>query len=211
MKKNIFQAVFVILTGFIFLACSLTSSENLSTLEPTPTPIPGWVEFTAPGVSLWLPDTYQGGDLENDLDLITEQLKTRGAEYEAVAKMIEQNRSAFVIWAFDTVTGASGALTNVNLVKERVLSAVNPDSYVDAVESQLPSDFSITERQKVKLDNYEALRLIIEMGEPDIKEAMYIIKSGNTMWVVTYATGADEFPSRLPTFEQSVNTLRIEP
>ncbi len=125
--------------------------------------------------------------------------------------MIEQNRSAFIIWAFDSEIGAGDALTNVNLVKERVLSAVNPESYVDAIESQLPSDFSITQRQKVKLDQYEALRLIIEMREPSIKEAMYIIKSGNTIWVVTYATGADEFDSRLPTFEQSANTLRVEP
>jgi hypothetical protein len=31
------------------------------------------------------------------------------------------------------------------------------------------------------------------------------------MWVVTYATGADEFSERLPTFEQSANTLRVEP
>lgn len=200
----------VSLAGAILLGCAALSKAAPSP-QPSLTPIPGWKEFSAPGVSLWLPDSFQGGDLENDLDLITEQLKSRGAEYEAVAKMIEQNRSAFIIWAFDSNLSPGRPLANVNLVKERVLSAVNPENYVDAIQSQLPSDFSITERKKIKLEHYEALRLIIEMREPSIKEAMYIIKSGNTMWVVTYATGADEFEARLPIFEQSANTLRVEP
>jgi hypothetical protein len=206
MKKSIF--ILALLISLLLVGCSPAPT---ATLQPTPTPIPGWVEFSAPGVSLWLPESFQGGDLANDLDVITQQLKTRGAEYETIVKMIEQNQSAFTIWAFDTNTGPSGALTNANVVKEQVVSAVTLDSYADAVQSQLPSDFTITERQPVKLDNYDALRLTLEMSEPSIKEIIYLVKPGNTMWVVTYATGADEFAERLPTFEQSANTLRVEP
>jgi hypothetical protein len=31
------------------------------------------------------------------------------------------------------------------------------------------------------------------------------------MWIVTYATGAEEFDRRLPVFEQSILTLAIQP
>jgi hypothetical protein len=209
MQNPLRLIIFLVLLASLLLGCS--SGSRTAAALPTPTPIPGWKEFTAPGVSLWLPDSFEGGDLANDLDVITTQLKTRGTEYEAVVKMIEQNQSAFTIWAFDTITSPTGALTNVNVVKEKVLSAVTLENYADAVTNQLPSDFTITERKEVKLDNHDALRLTLEMSEPSIKEIMYLVKVGNTMWVTTYATGADEFIQRLPIFEQSINTLQLEP
>ena len=41
------------------------------------------------------------------------------------------------------------------------------------------------------------------------KELMYAIKNGNTFWVITYGTGADEFDQRLPEFEKSALTFKV--
>jgi len=43
------------------------------------------------------------------------------------------------------------------------------------------------------------------------KEVMYAVKNGNTMWLVTYATGVEEFEERLPVFEQSALTFKVQP
>jgi hypothetical protein len=52
---------------------------------------------------------------------------------------------------------------------------------------------------------------VIESSALQAKEAMYVIKNNNTMWVITYATGISTFNILLPTFEQSINTFRVQP
>jgi hypothetical protein len=174
------------------------------------TPIPGWEKFEGDDVELWLPESFNGGDLSNDLDVVVENLRRLGPDFEAMADMIEQNPSAFVIWAFDSKVGYSGFLTNVNITTERMLSAVSIETYLDAVTNQLPPQFQVVEREPVSLERYEAARLFVEFSISGVrgKEILYLIKDGKTMWGITFATGADEFNQRLPIFEQSILTFR---
>lgn len=180
--------------------------------QPTMTPIPGWEKFEGDDVELWLPESFDGGDLSSDLDVIVENLRRLGSDFEDMAEMIEQNPSAFVLWAFDSKVGYSGFLTNVNITKERSLSAVSIETYLDAVINQLPSQFHIVERATFSLETYEAARIIVEFSISGVrgKEALYLIKDGKTMWGITFATGADEFSQRLPIFEQSILTFRTD-
>lgn len=180
---------------------------------PTPTPIPGWEKFEARGIEMWLPESYEGGDPGQDLDVIVEKLRTLGPDFVQMAQMIEQNPSAFALWAFDSDVGDSGFLTNVNVVTERVLSAMTVETYSDMMVRQLPSQFRVVERGIVSLDHYQAERVLVEtsiMGV-EIKQVMYVIKEGNAIWIVNFSTGADEFERRLPAFEQSMRTFKIQP
>jgi len=181
--------------------------------EPTATPIPGWEKFEGEGVELWLPESYDGGDLDEDLDVVVENLRRLGPDFEQMAQIIEQNPTMYVIWAFDSEVGSSGVLSNVALTKERVLSAITMDTYLDAATNQFPAAFEVTERDIVTLGDYEAGRLVIEFEIQGVggKELMYAVKDGTTMWAFVYATGADEFDERLPVFEQSALTFAIEP
>jgi serine/threonine-protein kinase len=162
---------------------------------------------------MWLPESYEGGDPSQDLDVIVEKLRTLGPEFAQMAKMIEQNPSAFVFWAFDSDVGDSGFLINVNVSTERVPSAITLEAYLDALVGQLPSQFRVVERGTVSLDHYQAERVLIEasiMGV-EIKQVIYVIKEGNAIWAVTFSTSADEFDRRLPTFEQSMRTFKLRP
>ena len=202
---------------------STPTPEPTSTPAPTPTPvptstpaptsIPGWSKMEADNVSIWLPDTYTGGDLVNDLDVVVSKLEALGPEYEQIAQTIEANPSLFLIWAVDSNIGSTGFLTNMNLSHEEVLSAVTLDMYVQAIEQQLPSSFTITDQKKVQIGSDEAARLEIEMNQSGItaKQLMYVIKNNSTLYNITYSTGLDEFTDRLPEFEQSANTFTIQP
>lgn len=196
----------------VSLACNqVTGLLPTATLQPTP--IPGWEKFEGAGAELWLPESFEGGDLANDLDVIVNKLKSLGPDFEKTANTIEQNPSAVAIWAFDSNVGSSGSLTNMNVVKERVISAITLDTYMDATAKRLPASFEVTDRRKVRLEHYEAGQLVVQVELPStkLKELLYVIKDKNIVWVITYATGMDEFEERLPTFEQSANTFKIQP
>ncbi|HET7087479.1 MAG TPA: hypothetical protein VFL17_02400 [Anaerolineae bacterium] len=192
----------------------IITPQPTATSQPTATLIPGWEKFEGGGAELWLPESYEGGDLSSDLDFIVENLRNLGGpEFEQIAQLIEENPSAFVLYVFDSKIGDSGFLTGVNVTKERVLSSVTLDTYIDMAVKQFPSEFHFVERAVVSLDRYEARRLVVELtlAGTRVKEVLYVVKEDNTIWSVTFATGADEFDQRLPTFEQSVRTFAVQP
>jgi hypothetical protein len=215
MKPNQRTFFFVFIFACILaLGCNISSKAgpaNTPTAIP-PTPIPGWDKFEGGGIELWMPNSFEGGDLTNDLDVILERMRSMDSQFQQMADMIEKNSSAFMLLVYDTNVGSSGFLTNVNVVKEKVLSGMTLDTYLDSSVKQLtPLGFNIIERKTVQLYSHEAGRLVIEVSALKAKELMYIIKAKNAMWVITYSTGISEFSSRWTTFEKSANTIRILP
>jgi hypothetical protein len=201
----------------LLLGCGLPSvfqslAKPTETPIPTPTPIPGWQKFEGKGIAVWLPDSFEGGNLDQDVDVIVSKLKALGPDFDQLATTIDQNRSMFAFWAFDTNLGSTKVLTNVNVTKEQVLSAITVDTYLDSAISLFPAQFSVMDRKNVTLAGRPAGRLLVEYSAPGqkVEELFYTIKDGNTMWNITYATGEDEFDQRLPMFEQSVQTLTTE-
>ncbi len=201
--------------AFVTLACSLSLPQPAPTVtvEPTVFSIPGWQKFTGGEAELWLPQSFQGGDLSQDLETIVGQLKSLGPEFEQLVKQLESNPEAYVLWLFDSGLGPSGFMTNVAVAHQEVLSVVTVDNIIDAFETQLPQAFQVADRQKMQLGQREAARIVIDTVINGVSgsELMYVIKDKNVIWFITYATGADEFEARLPVFEQSAATFEVRP
>jgi cyclophilin family peptidyl-prolyl cis-trans isomerase len=182
------------------------------TVQVSESPGPGWAMFEGNQLVMWLPESYTGGNLEEDLDLIVESIRSAGPDFESVAQMIEQNPTTFQFYAFDSEIGPSGFMTNVNVVAEQVPAAMTVETYLDAATGQFPEAFQIVEQEIVSTERYEEVgRLVIEssINEVDMKQIQYAIKEGSMMYVVTHSTAASEFEERLPTFEQSIDTFVI--
>jgi len=181
--------------------------------QPTATPIPGWEKFAGDDVELWLPESYEGGNLSEDVEVIIGNLRRLGPDFEPIAQTIEQNPSLYAMWIYDSEIGESGFLTNVAVAKEKVLSAISVNTYLDAAVKKLPAQLQVVERDMVSLNAYEAGRLVIEftISGTTGKEVLYALKDGNTMWIITFATGEEEFEQRLPIFEQSALTFAVQP
>ena len=207
-------AIGLLALSLLLLGCSLggiTGAADKPT-APTPTAIPGWEKFSGGGIELWMPDSFEGGDLATDLDVVIARLRSLGPEYQKLAEMIEQNPSAIVLLIYNAKVGAAGFLTNVNVVKEKVGSSMTLDKYLESSAEQITSyGFKVSEQIIIQLDNYQAGRLVVQLDALKAKEVIYMIEADNTMWVITYATGVAEFSTRLPTFDQSANTIKIEP
>jgi outer membrane murein-binding lipoprotein Lpp len=210
-RKATFVAAAIIASLVIF-GCLGSNEIQEEVAKPTNTPIPGWVKFEGKGIELWLPDSYVGGDISENMDLILSRVRDLGADFEQIAQMIEQNPDMYALWATDSEIGPSGFLTNVGVTSEQILTTVSVDTYLDAAEAQFPAEFQIVSREKVSLGEYEAGRVEVEFEYFGIfiKELLYTVKDGTTMWVITYATGLDEFEDRLPEFEQSANSFQTK-
>lgn len=203
----------------LVVLCAVGAAVTLALLsgdsqEDTP-PIPGWEKFEGGGVELWLPESWVGGDPSEDMDMemIVEGLRSLGPDFEEYAQSIEENPWMFVLFVFDYEVGESGGPTNVNVVKEKVPSTMTIDEYLDLASEQLPAPSQVIERGAVTLADREAGRLVIqaEISGVAVKQLMYIVKEGTTMWLITFATFAEEFAQRLPVFEQSALTFAIQP
>ncbi len=189
-----------------------STPEPTSTSLPLPTaePVTGYARFQGKGMEIWLPDSYIGGNLDTDLDIILANIQKAGSEFNATADLINRNRELFSLWAFDQKIGNSRFMTNVNVIRQTVLSSVTLQIYTEANAQSLPSDFKVTETSYRDFGPYKGSRMLLSatIQNIKIKEAIYILQDGATMWVVTYGTSDGEFEERLPSFEKSIETFR---
>ncbi len=176
---------------------------------------PDWKRFTAGNAEIWLPESFEGGDLQQDLDVILNLMSDLGPDYAVMADLIEQNPSAFLLWAFDAGNIESGVLTNVNIVTENVISVVDTEAYLDIVEDMLPAQFDIRERGQIELPGFaDASRALTHAklpGSPPMMQAMYVIKDGTTIWTVTFTVHESVFESWLPIFQRSIESFSVSP
>jgi hypothetical protein len=213
MNKKNFLLVLCLLLPSLVIGCKQpqTSQQTSSPFVGTQTTIPGWKKFEGRGAQLQLPESYQGGDLSQNLDVVVQKLESLGPYYQQVAQSLKQNPSAFVLWAFDSKVSKSGVLSNVALATEPVGSTLTTDTYLDLLTKQLPSEYRVVERKQVTLDRYQAGQIVTEatMSGVTAKQIIYTIKQGSNIWIVVFSTSAEEFEQRLPSFQQSINTFSV--
>jgi hypothetical protein len=192
---------------------TIPSQTPTPTITPTPTetPIPGWSPISGDGVSLWLPDSWQGGNPQDDLDRLLAEAANTAREVSQYAGVLEENRSAINLWAYDTASSGNFHLTNVNIGQEAVDDAITVDLYMDAIDRNLPESFTITGRQLMDILENQGGRIFIDVNVNGlvIKEVMYIFKVGDLMWLVTFAAESDVFDAQLPIIEMSMQTMEI--
>lgn len=177
-------------------------------------PIQGWKAFKGRGVELWLPQAYQGGSPSaSDTTFIIDGIRRLGPQFEQFAQVIERDPSKFALFAIDPQPTASGGLTNVLIGVDRVPSVVTLDVMMKSVASALPSSIRVTEQKLVRLGNQPAGRLTTETAVTSlkVKQLIYLLKQGNTVWSVSFTTEASEFQKRVPLFERSIRTFKGTP
>jgi hypothetical protein len=180
----------------------------------TPMDIPGWDRFEALGASLWLPESYVGGNPSRDLDGIIAQLADLGGGFAEAAEQLRQNPASYVLWIVDTSPTGSGAISNVTVVTDAYPVDMDIQAYLDDQLSQLPAEFRVIESGRVALARYpDAAAVIMEanIGGLTLRQLVYLVVHEGQVWAVTYTTGAPEFEQLRPTFDQSISTLVLEP
>lgn len=182
------------------------SDQNISPDIPS-----GWKKFEGSGAELWLPPTWEGGDLSEKLDKLRTSLGSHNPDLEKFAEIVQQNPSAFSIWALDSIKSDSGFLTNVIVTHEQVTLTINLETYLQELSNNLPSQIRIVDMKIGLVEGYQVGRIITEtsVGRSG-KQIYYVIKDGSNIWSVVFSTGANEFEERLRIFEASVRTFSFK-
>jgi hypothetical protein len=166
---------------------------------PSPTPILPTPTFTATTYESLIPEGWK-------------QLTYEKVELWVPADFENNSPSEALMDVTSKTPAKSGYTVNINLTNE-VVTVSDLDAYVQEGLAQLPREVTYLERKKFAIGSYEAMRLkveIIVMNLP-IEEAMYMIKDGDTVWLISCSTHLEDFREWLPIFDQVARTFRISP
>ncbi|MFQ3679736.1 MAG: hypothetical protein SNJ60_04420 [Pseudanabaenaceae cyanobacterium] len=171
-------------------------------------PTAGWKEVRGRGVTVQLPPSFEGGDLEGEMPEVLQRLRLLGQDFEPTVRAIAANRSAFVLYAFDRQRGPTGALTNLNIGAAKIPSNLPLATVVDLNIKELPKPFRVVSRQTQGETILLKLESAIEAFH--LSQLQCFIRQGNTVYVLTYTTERGEFAAREPVFRQSAASFRAE-
>jgi|GEM_PF-802599 len=190
------------------------------TLTPRPpaTPIPGWEPFRGGGVSIMLPQSYDGGDATTDPQALFQAFVAAGADPEKNANLQQElAENHIAIFAYDTTPDDSYFFTVLEIFSDPVEADLPLSQYVNAVVRNLELSQRVVGIQNVMLDRYPAVRLLAEykVTLPDgvnvyRESAIYLVKEGSQVWVIRFYADRDRFKEHLPVFDLSAATFAIE-
>jgi serine/threonine protein kinase len=183
-----------------------TSQQPSIYKENIPQSVPsGWKKFEGGGAELWLPPSWETGDLSEQLYKSMNKSASHNPEIEQFVQQVQQNPSAFPIWAFDSNTSYSRFVTNVIVTKDEVLSNTNLEIYSKELVSR---EFSLLNMKTHWAKGYQVVKMIV-LGV-NSKQVYYVIKDNNSIWTILFSTKEDEFEQNLPIFQASINTLVLK-
>lgn len=175
---------------------------------------PEWIRFSAGDAEIWLPASFEGGDLDQDLDLVVDLIRGLGPDFSEVLNLIEQNPSAFRLIAVDTAGLRSGVATNVAIASEQVFSFMDTELYLSVVDSALPPQFEIVEQGRISVPGFEdASRVIMSVSVPGgapMNQLMYVIlDDSGTMWAINFTVAESELDSWILLSKRSIDSFTV--
>jgi len=179
-----------------------------------------WKTFEGEGFSFQLPATFEGGGDEQDFAQVAQMFRDAGQE--SLAQSLEANAGFIQLYAADTeINNPNETYTNVNVIREQnpALTDYTMQEYVDVSLAQLQAVEGITVvgQQAVTIPGFDAYLLIEEYdlalllgAEGTSKADQYLLKTGDSVWVLTYTTDISEYNARHPDFETSAKSFTVK-
>lgn len=191
----------------------LVAQKNDQDKEPS-LDLTDWQKFQTKEAEIWLPKSYIGGELSSDdIDRVIAEAETLGPDFRDIGQLMKTKKELFHFKAFDKNLGKSGFKTNMNIASGKVPSSVSSNDVMDMTIQNLPPSFQLIDSKMVSLDHYEAGQLTVKLliNGNEVKTIQYYIKDGDTVWVITYGSGIEEFEKELPVFQKSIRTFKVLP
>jgi len=212
MKSNfVRQARLFIALGLLLTACS----GGGGAAAPS-----DWETFEGEGFAFMLPATFEGGGDEQDFAQVAQMFRDAGQE--GLAQSLEANAGFILLYAADTeINNPVQTYTNVNVIREQnpALESYTIEDYVDASLAQLNAvgGIAVVGQRAVTIPGFDAYLLIEEFdlavllgAEGTSKADQYLLKSGDTVWVITYTTDISEYDARHTDFETSAKSFTVK-
>jgi len=199
-------------------------ADVTSTPWPTVASIPDWnnFEFAEGKASLWLPNSFQGGDPIAYPEIVRLTIETYSNDeifIQSVDDLLSDNPE-ITFFVFDPEVIEWPRVAAVSSEKLPSKWITNENAYLDDLAADMGEDGNrFVGKEYMVLDNFEAWRLIAELQVPVgedgyytySKMVSYLIPVDDLLWTVTYSTGRDDFPAYWPIIKDSINTFHVQP
>lgn len=198
--------------------------ESPTSLPATPLPevatsVPpgGWLEFQTQGATLWLPDSFVGGDMVNKKQDTINKINALGKFYKNAVSAMKSAGPEVLLWAVDKTRKQTDIITTVTVEHTTSTEDTSVDeyirSYLDSSIGGTPVAMVLTvnETKKMTLLGRDARRLIYSETYANhwVTIVSYYIKDGADIWEVDYLLIPDEYFDMLPVVEQSIHTFNL--
>ena len=186
------------------------------TLTHTPTP-EGWVKHTAGKIEIWLPNSWEEWEVTEDtLAIVNEALQEMTPQYaDFMKEMLEQPEMMEALRIFAVDTEGEGA--NMNITEETLPIPLNINDFVSMmvqVYEELGAE-NISTRilelngMKAAQAQYDLPIQVSGYGTIVFRDVQYVVLKGQKVYVISFTTDPQEYPTLLPTIEQIANSFRI--
>ncbi|MGB3691604.1 MAG: hypothetical protein WA999_02670 [Spirulinaceae cyanobacterium] len=204
--------IFLFLSGSIFACGEAEITKQPQVNSPSQATEASWQKVQGEGITLNLPPGFAGGNPSTDINVLEEQLKTVAPDYENKIELLKQNPGAVALLAFDTQSAPQQGVTSINVRLEKLDAELTVEDYLEIAKEQISPTYEIEEERVTAIDGRQAGRILAEAQKngTQIKQLFYVLQDGETFWLVTYSTTAEEFEKRLPDFEKSIQSIKLE-
>ncbi len=198
-------SVIIFIVILLSTACSGDSRLSTAKIEEVDNDvsvqIPDFQEFNVGGVSIWLPDTCEGGTFDDYVDAKV----ARGSNREELTSNSGLLHSGFEIVLMVFNPGTKGFLHDIYKTPLPSLDFVS--DLPEPIGEVLSSEFLV-------INENNAFKKIVGYETPDgtaVRRHFYAIEDKNEkIWFVCFFTEATNYDELLPIFEKSIQTIRFD-
>ena len=190
------------------------STVSLPTDTPMPTskPVLLTLTFTATSKPVLPTPTFTATTTASLIPAGWTQYKYQTVEMWMPVDFIKKSSKDAVVYAENKNEKGNGFVVSVGLTKDTPAVTTLDDYIRDGLKHFTP-ETTFLEKKKFEIGTYEAVRLkmqVIIMNVP-MGEAIYFIKDGGNVWIISGLSHYDEFHTWLPIFDQIARTFHINP
>ncbi|GAB4493057.1 MAG: hypothetical protein OHK0031_16090 [Anaerolineales bacterium] len=185
--------------------------------SPTPAatefvPPAGWKQFSNSQLSLWLPESFVGGDMRSGREASIAEVQALGDYFGNMVTIMQNAGPTYSLLMVDKNLDSSIIITSVSAQHEAVGQDISLGEYIRLTLSNSSlASITINEQLKVTVLGLEARRMTYQyrMGTSESTNISYTIKDGRDFWTITYSLPPQKYPELLTMVEQSIATLQI--
>jgi len=168
----------------------------------------GWKNLQADDISLWIPPSYIGGNPSQELDRIMAELEAVGSTFVRKASAIEEDPEQYELWALDSDVGSAGFVTTFFAIPYFLPDLDSSNDFLSEILINMPESTEVLSQEEFSSGRLDLARAIIDYPG-DIIQAMYVLKEGDTAWMMVFTTQDAELDVRLEVFDQIAQSFGI--
>ncbi len=196
--------------GTQLAAAQATPTEAASSSTRNPNVPADWVRIEGYGVAIWLPATWQGGDLRKNADAILSMVEGMDPAIAQGVEMLRQNPDSFRLIAFDTAASSLGA-ANLNILTQPLPFDISVELLMPSILATLPDFYEILEDDIIQVNGENVGMIIadVNVGPLAVRTVQYFLVRDGLAWIISLTTDSRDLEEGRALSNQIIQSIEF--